>query len=283
MLKVFGFVRRHPRLTHDEYRAAHVGYHNSFGRRLNGIRGYLLNVASNTAIESAIGGSLNSRLSWGAPDDFDEQWDGWGQLMFDTLEDYLSARAPARDYPGPNGLQDDPMVAKVGGDFDYLYAGSPFQFHVDEHIVKTVRRPERKLFKLAQFFKRKDDLPPELFRAYLTGRYATLAASMPGLRGMTINIRTPIDVMSGFFATDAEGFTPAGIERREKFYESWDGMCELWFDSHDQFVSARDHGKLADDLLALEKSLFAGNFYREVDETVAVLPKRDPAPDFYHR
>ena len=27
MLKVFGFVRRHPGLTHDEYRAAHVGYH----------------------------------------------------------------------------------------------------------------------------------------------------------------------------------------------------------------------------------------------------------------
>jgi len=55
MLKVFGFVKRHPRLSHDEYRAGHVGYHNSFGRRLNNIRGYLLNVASNTTVSQALG------------------------------------------------------------------------------------------------------------------------------------------------------------------------------------------------------------------------------------
>ena len=282
MLKVFGFVRRHPRLTHDEYRAGHVGYHNSFGRRLNQIRGYILNVASNTPMSTSVGQPLLDKITWGDPQDFDEQWDGWGQLMFDTLEVYLAARTPAKDYPGTEGLQDDPMVAKVGGDFDYLYAGSPFQFHVDEHVAMKVRRPERKLFKVAQFFKRTDKIPAELLRAYVTGQYAELAGRIPGLRGMTINLRTQLDVMAGFFAPDSEGFTPDGVARREKFYASWDGMIELWFDSADQFVDARSSDEFSE-LLTFERDLFTTNFYREVDETVAVLPKRDPAPTFYHR
>ena len=145
MLKVFGFVKRHPRLTHDEYRAGHVGYHNSFGRRLINIRGYLLNVASNRPVSDSLGTDLVGRLSLNEPEDFDDQWDGWGQLLFDSLEDYLAAKSPARDMPGEQGLQIDPAVAGVGGDFEYLYAGSPFQFHVDEHVAKPVMRPERKL------------------------------------------------------------------------------------------------------------------------------------------
>ena len=96
MLKVFGFVRRNERLTHDEYRAAHVGHHNSFGRRLNNIRGYILNVRSNRSVAESLG-PLAERLTRGEPEAFDDLWDGWGQLMFDKLEDYLSARAPARD------------------------------------------------------------------------------------------------------------------------------------------------------------------------------------------
>lgn len=282
MLKVFGFVKRHPRLTHDEYRAGHVGYHNSFGRRLNNIRGYILNVTSNTKVTFSLGAKLAARLTRGEPDDFDDQWDGWGQLMFDSLEDYESARAPARDYPGLSGLEDDPGVAGVGGDFDFLYAGSPCQFHVDEYIARPVIRPERKLFKLVQFGKRPDDLAPELFRAYWTGRYASLAKTMPGLRGLVINLRTELDVMTKFFAADSEAFTPAGIERREKFYSGWDGLAEYWFDSSEDMVRARtsDAFSALDDM---EQKIFAAVYYREVDETVAVLPKRDPAPNFYHR
>ena len=55
MLKVFGFVRRNADLTHDEYRTAHVGYHNSYGRRLRNIRGYLLNVRGNRPIAESFG------------------------------------------------------------------------------------------------------------------------------------------------------------------------------------------------------------------------------------
>jgi len=33
----------------------------------------------------------------------------------------------------------------------------------------------------------------------------------------------------------------------------------------------------------MENELFISSFFREVDETVAVMPNRNPAPDFYHR
>ena len=282
MLKVFGFVKRHPRLTHDEYRTGHAGYHNSFGRRLNNVRGYLLNVSSNTPITDSLGKALATRLTSNEPDDFDNQWDGYGQLMFDSMEDYVSAKTPARDRAGPNGLELDEMVAKVGGDFDYLYAGSPFQFHIDEHIAMPVRRPEHKIFKLVQFGKRAPELAPELFRAYWTSRYATLAATIPGLRGLIVNFRTDLDVMSEFFGPDAEGFTPAGITRRETFYDGFDAMAEYWFDSPDQYIAAREDPRF-NALDQLEERLFERLFFREVDETVAVLPKRDIPPPFYHR
>lgn len=283
MLKVFGFVKRHPRLSHDEYRAGHVGYHNSFGRRLPNIRGYLLNVASNRRIEETLGTSLARRITRNPPAGFDDQWDGWGQLMFDSLDDYLAAKRPARDRPGENGLEEDPGVASVGGDLDYLYDGSPFQFHVDEYILKPVIRPERKLFKLIQFGKRNPDLPPELFRAYWTGRYASHLSALPGLRGLICNFRTELDVMRGFFADQSEGFTASGIARREAFYGGWDGIAEYWFDQPEQYVSARLSPEIDQPLSELESTLFSSVFYREVDETVAVLPKRNPAPDFYHR
>ena len=283
MLKVFGFVRRHPRLTHDEYRTAHVGYHNSFGRRLPNIRGYLLNVGANRGLETVLGDTLLARLTHDEPADFDDLWDGWGQLLFDSLEDYLSARTPSRDRAGPGGLMDDPGVAEVGGDFDYLYAGSPFQFHVEEQVVVPVERPERKLLKLVQFVKRPDDLAPELFRAYLGGRYASLLATSPGICGLVVNHRTPIDVMTGFFKPDAEGFTAAGTERRERFLSYWDAMVEIWLSSADGLVQTLGSGQTAEDLSAWQARLAARSFWREVDETVAVLPNRAPPPDFYHR
>ncbi|MGI9327532.1 MAG: hypothetical protein ACR2PZ_20105 [Pseudomonadales bacterium] len=283
MLKVFGFVRRNANLTHDEYRAAHVGYHNSYGRRLNNIRGYLLNVRANRDLGETIGAPLLQQISWGEPAQFDAEWDGWGQLLFDSLEDYLAARSPAIDRAGPDGLELDPMVAKVGDDFDYLYAGSPFQFHVDEHVAQAVIRPERKLFKLVQFAKCPTGMAPELFRAMWTGRYASHLTTMPGLRGLIMNLRTPLDVMTGFFAPDAEGFTAAGTQIRETFYSHWDAMAEFWIDRPEDFAAGRTLLGSYADFAQLERELLASCFYREVDETVAVLPNRRPRPDFYFR
>ena len=282
MLKVFGFVRRHPDLTHDEYRAAHVGYHNSYGRRLNNIRGYVLNVQANTPIERTLG-PLASRITHNEFTGFDALWDGWGQLLFDSLDTYLSAKTPARDKAGPNGLEDDPRVAAVGGDGAWLYGGSPFQFMVVEHVAMPVRRPERKVFKLTQFAKQQPGLPAELFRSYVTGRYAARLIQLPGLRGLVMNFRAPVDVMSKFFEPGADAFTPKGAAEREKFFGAWDCLTELWFDRPDQFIDGRQSSGLSAPLDKLEAELFASVCYREVDETVAVLPDRSPAPDFYHR
>ena len=102
---------------------------------------------------------------------------------------------------------------------------------------------------------------------------------MPGLWGAVINVRTPLDVMSGFFAADAEGFTPAGVQRRETFYASWDAIGEYWFEDPDAFAAIRRAGALD----GFDDELFERSFYREVDETVAVMPNRAPAPAFYHR
>ncbi len=282
MLKVFGFVRRHPDLTHDEYRAAHVGYHNSYGRRLNNIRGYVLNVRANASIEQTLGPAA-SDITRNEFSGFDTLWDGWGQLLFDSLETYLSAKTPARDKAGPHGLEDDPRVAAVGGDGPWLYGGSPFQFMVVEHVAMPVRRPERKVFKLTQFAKQQPGIPSELFRSYLTGRYAARLVQLPGLRGLVMNFRTPLDVMSKFFEPGAEGFTPKGIAEREKFFGAWDCLTELWFDRAEQFIVGRVATPLAAYLDTLEAELFASVCYREVDETVAVLPNRAPAPAYYYR
>lgn len=282
MLKVFGFVRRHPRLSHDEYRAAHVGYHNSFGRRLRNIRGYVLNVRANAPLSARIG-PLAGRLTRQEPEDFDALWDGWGQLMFDSLDDYLAARQPTADRAGPEGLEVDPKVAAVGGDGPHLYAGSPFQFHVSEHVALPVRRPERKLFKLVQFGRRHPSLPVEAFRAYWTGRYAAHVLNWPGLHGYVINFRTELDVLSGFFEPGSDAFTAEGSRLRQSFYAQWDGIAELWFDDPAQFVAARTDPACSDRLDALEQELFEAVFYREVDETIAVLPNRGPTPQQYQR
>ncbi len=284
MLKVFGFVSRHSNLTHDEYRAGHVGYHNSYGRRLNNIRGYILNVRSKRDLSKDFPDSpLLKDITNAEPDDFDAQWDGYGQLNFDNLSDYHSARGSARDRAGTNGLEYDDMVGKVGDDFKYLYRGSPFQFSVDEHVQVSVRRPEKKLFKIVQFLKRPDSLSPILFRSYLSGRYCFQIAQMTGLKGLILNIRTPLDVMTGFFASDSEGFTPAGKTRRNLFYSSWDAMIEYWFEESNDFFSGRFNETMRTRLDSMELEFLASSFYREVDETVAVIPNRDWPPDFYHR
>jgi hypothetical protein len=282
MLNVFGFVRRNSRLTHDEYRAAHVGYHNSFGRRLPNIRGYILNVWANRTVDESLG-PLAAQITRGEPAGFNDMWDGWGQLMFDDLNSSLAGKSPARDRAGPDGLGFDPKVGDVGGDGDHLYNGSPFQFHIAEHIAVPVRRPERKLFKLVQFARKPDGMSHEEFRAIWTGRYAAQINRIPGLRGHIVNFRTGLDAMTGFFPPSSEAFTEAGAVRRNAFFATWDGMAELWFDTPAQFAAGRTDPEIGPRLDAAEQDLFGAVFYREVDETIAVLPNRGVAPDFYYR
>lgn len=280
MLKVLGFVRRNGRLTHDEYRAAHVGYHNSFGRRLNRIRGYLLNVRANRPPQEVLGEHA-AYLNAGEPEAFDELWDGYGQLMFDSLDDYLAAKSPARDRPGPSGLEFDPAVAAVGGDGPYLYSGAPVQFHVSEVPVVPVRRPEHKVFKLVQFAKRKPSMDPAAFQACWSGSYGAISRDVPGLLGHLVNFPTGLDVVTGFFSEASGAFLPEARATRAHFMGRFDGLAEYWFVEPAAFVEWRRRCDRS--LRALEENLFESFFFREVDETVAVLPDRLPPAPFYHR
>ena len=56
MFKVFAFLKRNRLLlTHDEYRAGHVGFHCCNSRRLKNIRGYLVNIWSNETLQKKMG------------------------------------------------------------------------------------------------------------------------------------------------------------------------------------------------------------------------------------
>ena len=284
MFKVFGFVKKNSNLSHDDYRAAHAGYHNSFGRRLKNIRGYILNVRSNKDLFRDFNNSkIIKEITLNEPKNFDSQWNGFGQLMFDDYDDYIKAKQSTLDKAGPRGLEYDEMVAKVGDDFNYLYSGSPFQFNVDETVILPVMRPEKKLFKIVQFIKKKDQLNPLLYNSYLKGKYCPMFADINGLKGLIINHRTSLDVMTNFFKSDADCFSIDGIKRREKFYGYWDTIIEYWFLTSDNFFRDRFEKNLLINTSDFEDKYFKTSFYREVDETLAVMPKRNIAPKFYHR
>ena len=164
MIKVVGFTRRNPALTHDEYRAGHLGHHSSYGRRLRGIRGYVINVRANGNLDPVLAELLPGMVK-DEPTGFDALWDGYGQLNFDTLDDYFHATEGEPDRATSAGLTIDPAIQSVGGDGGALYGGSPYQFLVDEHVVLTVRRGEAKMVKIVQFVKRNPALSADEFRA----------------------------------------------------------------------------------------------------------------------
>ena len=80
-----------------------MGYHNSYGRRLNNIRGYILNVRSNRDLSKDFPDSpLLKHITKAEPDDFDAQWDGMA-TNFDNLIDYQNAKGPRRTEQGLMG------------------------------------------------------------------------------------------------------------------------------------------------------------------------------------
>ena len=142
---------------------------------------------------------------------------------------------------------------------------------------------EKKMFKVVQFIKCPADLSPILFRSYMAGKYCSALSIMPSIKGLILNLRTPLDVMTGFFSSDSEAFTEAGKRRRELFYQGWNAMIEYWYESPECFFSERFNGKIDSHLSGMENELLDASFFKEVDETVAVMPNRHPAPCFYHR
>ena len=291
MYKVFAFLKRNAALlSHDEYRAGHVGYHCCHSRRLKGIRGYFVNIWANADLREALG-PLHAEITRNEPEGFLDLWDGFPQVYFDSWETWSTAATAEPNRATAEGLAIDPDWHIDDGPhlFDVI-EGTEGEFrshhlHMEEHRVVPVERPERKITKLMQFFRRNPAIPHDAFQAAVLGRYAYLTAKLRGLHGYTMNFRDPDQeaAMRGFFPDTSWGFSAAGRAHRQSFCALWDGAGELFFDSPADFAAARTEPELHLELCALERHLFEAIWYVEVDENVIVMPNRDPAPAFYYR
>ena len=289
MYKVFAFLGRNRELlTHDEYRAGHVGYHCGQSRRLKNIRGYLVNVWSNTPFTDRVGPTMAKLLVTNEPEGFLNWWDGFPEVFFDDQAAWLNALEVEPTRALEEGLVVDPDWSLADGPFlfdpapDYPGQFKPCHLRMHEHIVIGVERFEQRPFKLIQFFKGKSDDLSELQRPVLNN-YAPLIAKMPHCNGCIINFRDDdqSDAMRGFYPDDHWGNSEAGIRHRAEFCDMWDGAIEYHFESVGSFVAARMD--MHDALVPLEETLFSSNWYVEVDENLIVSPNRHPAPNFYYR
>ncbi len=290
MFKVFAFLKRNARLTHDEYRAGHIGYHSGHSRRMKGMRGYCVNVWANRDLKQALG-PLHGAITRGEPAGFLDQWDGFPCVHFDSRATWVGSSEPEKTRATADGLVVDPDRTPDDGPhlFDVVPdSGGQFRSNhvrLDEHVMLPVERVEYRQVKLVQFFRRNPAVSEDAFRAGLVTRHGPLAAKMKGLNGYIANFRDrDIDAaISGFYAADDWRFTADGRAARQAFCAQWDGANELWFDSLDAFRAARADPDIAPELDALERHLFEAVWYVEVDESVIVMPNRDPAPEFYYR
>lgn len=266
MFKLWALLRRDAdRLDLEAYRAGHVGHHASMLRRLKGLRGYCVDLRSATPSAECIG-PLYGEIAFGEPADATELWDGLSILYFDGPEAFAAALTPEPTRATVDGLSIDPdwgfedaaclfdAASQAGGWFGHR--------PVEEHLMVAVERPERKLTKLLQFFRRHEAQSEAAFRAAVLGRYGRLTASLSALEGYTVNFHHSADGAIGAIC---------------------DGIGELYFDSIEAFRAARSDLALHPELCALERHLFEAVWYTEVDENVIVLPNRDRAPDFYFR
>lgn len=294
MYKVFAFLKRNPKLTHDEYRAGHVGYHCGQSRRLKNIRGYLVNIWSNVPFAqrvSELDAALLAELMFNEPAGFTEWWDGFPQVYFDDHASWLDARTVEPTRATTEGLVVDPDWSLA--DSPHLFKPSPvnpekfcaFHLRMHEQVVVPVRRPERKLTKLIQFFKQHPALTEAEFQQRLINDYYPLAGSMPGLYGYTGNLRDLDEdaAMRDFFAADDWVFSADGTAERRAFCDLWRGANEMFFENTEHFVAARRDRRLQAQLVPLERELFEAVWYVEVDENLIVLPNRSTRPTFYYR
>ncbi len=288
MYKVFAFLKRNPQLTHDEYRAGHVGYHCGQSRRLKNIRGYLVNVWANESLSHKLG-PFAEQLPIQAPEGFLDWWDGFPQVYFDDQAAWVDARTVEPNRATADGLVVDPDWSLADSPHLFMPApDNPAQFqaihlHMRETLVVPVVRPETKITKLMHFFKRREDLAEDAWMTQLETAYAPDVGRLRGLLGCTLNLRDPDQeaAMRGFFADDEWIFGPQATAARREFCGLWDGALELFFASLDDFQVARS--EVHEALKRAEEQLFARSWFVEVDENLIVNPNRAPAPDFYFR
>jgi hypothetical protein len=288
MFKIFAFLKRNAALTRDEFRAGLIGYHAGHSRRMRGVRGYMVNIQSDRRTADTLR-ALHRELVWEEPAGFADEWDGFPAMWFDGPDGWRNSREPEKTRAMENGLAVDPDRSPTDGPF--LFDPSPDgagyrsrPVRVEEIPVLPVERPERKLTKLVQFFRRNPAVDERAFRAGVI-RHAALAAGMAGLWGYTLNLRDPDEdaALRGVYPDGDWRLTGEGRDWRRAFTRQWDGAAELWFDDLAAFVAARTAADIHPALWTLERELFEAVWWAEVDESVVVMPNRDPAPAFYYR
>jgi len=290
MYKIYAFLKRNPNLTHDEYRAGHIGYHCGQSRRLKDIRGYLVNIWANRPLRAELG-DLYDALCFNEPADFLEHWDGFPQVYFDDRDSWTRARDLEPNRVMAEGLVIDPDWSLA--DCPHLFLPEPdnpekfcaHHLHMVEHVLVPVMRAEFKQTKLMQFFNKRTELDDEEFERRVLEDYAPLLAQANNLRGLSVNFRNPDqeEALRGFFADDDWVLGEEGTAVRRAFCSSWCGANEVYFDSVHEFATSQTAPLIADELRALEQELFSALWWLEVDENLIVMPNRSPAPDFYFR
>ncbi len=290
--KVWAFLKRNTALlSHDDYRAGHVGYHCGNTRRLKAIRGYTVNIHDE---DNRLGERLaatDAVTVLGEPADFLCLWDGFPAVHFDNRQCWLEAATPERTRPTASGLAFDPDWTLSDGPylFDRVSEESSefrsYHTRVHETVIRPVLRAERRPYKLVQFFRANERLSAARFRERLFDEYLVECAGLAGLNGLVANLRDPdIDAaVAGYYPETHWCFSTEGRVFREHFFTLWDGGCEFFFDDAQAFLESRRKHPRRAHLMALERELFRAIWYVSVDENIIVMPNRDPAPSFYHR
>jgi hypothetical protein len=290
--KVWAFLRRNTALlSHDEYRAGHVGFHCGNTRRLKAIRGYTVNIHDE---QSGLGTSLAATgvvTVRNEPAGFLDLWDGFPAVHFDDRQRWTEAATPEPTRATADGLALDPDWTPADGPFLFdriSPTGTQFRsYHtrVEEQVLRPVLRAEARPYKLLQFFRASQGLSGAAFRERVLRDYAPLCSVLDGLNGFVVNLRDPdMDAaVRGYYPDDHWCFTAEGRAFRSRFFELWDGALELWFDHPDAFVDARRNCPVLDDIQRHENELFDALWYVAVDENVIVMPNRHPSPSFYYR
>ena len=143
--KVWAFLKRNTALlSHDEYRAGHVGFHCCNTRRLKSIRGYAVNIHDENAGFSAALASLASLRVFNEPENFLSLWDGFPAVHFDNWEQWTQAGTQEPTRAMADGLVDDVDWTIADGPllFDRVSADSAqfrsYHTRVEEHVIKPV-------------------------------------------------------------------------------------------------------------------------------------------------
>ena len=228
MFKVFAFLKRNRLLlTHDEYRAGHVGFHCCNSRRLKNIRGYLVNIWSNETLQKKMGKKYKT-ITFNEPKNFLDYWDGFPEVYFDNKKDWISASTPEPTRATKDGLSIDESWTLGDGPFLFdKVENKSDQFKsnhlkVNETVVLPVSRPEKKICKIIQFFKKNSLLVDKEFKNEFLNSYNKLFLEIPNIIGLTVNFRDKnIDAAVKEFFQKKE-------KKKEKFLQNY-GMEQLKF------------------------------------------------------